>query len=168
MEKKRKYIEEYINLGFTSLLTDGVEKPQCVLCHVVLRAESLKLSKLKRHVEAKHPQHAKKNAAFFKCHEAGLKRQRLDATGSFHQKNVAVLQASYKVALEIAKGKKPHTIGETLEKPCSLKTVKLVLGDASAAKVKQISLFNNTINRSISDMAKDVVWSVLLYCWILI
>ena len=61
MEKKRKYIEEYINLGFTSLLNDGAEKPQCVLCHVVLSAESLKLSKLKRHVEAKHPQHAKKN-----------------------------------------------------------------------------------------------------------
>ena len=63
MEKKRKYIEEYINLGFTSLLTDGVEKPQCVLCHVVLSAESLKPSKLKRHLEAKHPQNAKRDAA---------------------------------------------------------------------------------------------------------
>ena len=117
-------------------MTDGVEKPQCVLCHVVLSVESLKPSKLKPHLEAKHPQHAKKDAAFFKRHEAGLKRQRLDATGNFHHKNVAVLQASYEVALEIAKGKKPHTIGETLVNPCLLQTVKLVLGDASAAKVK--------------------------------
>ena len=161
MEKKRKYIEEYINLGFTTLLTDGVEQPQCVLCHVVLSAESLKPSILKRHLEAKHPQHAKKDAAFFKRHEAGLKRQRLDAAGNFHQKNVAVLQASYEVALEIAKGKKPHTIGETLVKPRLLKTVKLVLDDASAAKVKQISLSNNTIKRRISDMAKGVTVQVV-------
>ena len=73
MEKKRKYIKEYINLGFTSLLTNGVEKPQCVLCHVVLSAKSLKPSKLKRHLETKHPQHAKKDAAFFMQHLNAMK-----------------------------------------------------------------------------------------------
>ena len=46
-------------------------------------------------------------------------------------------------------------------KPCLLKTVKLVLGDASAAKVKQISLSNYTIKRRISDMAKDVTVQVI-------
>ena len=63
--------------------------------------------------------------------------------------------------MEIAKGKKPHTIGETLVKPCLLKTLKLVLGDASAAKVKQISLSNNTIKRRISDIAQDVTVQVI-------
>ena len=156
MEKKRKFLDEYIKFGFTSLLSNGVEKPQCVLCSVVLSAESMKPSKLKRHLETKHSQHAKKDVAFFQCHKTGLKCQRLDCTGSFNQSNVAAIEASYVVALEIAKQKKPHTIGETLVKPCLLKTAKLVLGDASVVKLKQISLSNNTIQRRISDMSEDV------------
>ena len=90
MEKKRKYIEESINLGITSLLTNGVEKPQCVLCHVVLNAELLK-PKLKRRLKAKHFQHARKDSAFFKRHEAGFKWQWLDTIGNFHQEKTAVL-----------------------------------------------------------------------------
>ena len=64
MEKKRKYLEQYINFGFTSILSNGVEKPLCVMCNDVLSAKSIKLSKLSCHLETKHPQHAK-NAAFF-------------------------------------------------------------------------------------------------------
>ena len=41
-------------------------------------------------------------------------------------------------------------------KPCLLKTAKLVLGNASVAKLKQISLSNNTIQRRIFDMLEDV------------
>ena len=41
-------------------------------------------------------------------------------------------------------------------KPRLLKTVKLVLGDASVAKLKQISLSHNTIQRRILDMSEDV------------
>ena len=90
-----------------------------------------------------------------------MKRQRLDCTESFNQNNVAAIKASYVVALEIAKQKKPHTIGETLVKPCLLKTAKLVLGDVSVAKLKQISLSNNTIQRRISDMSEDVMKQVV-------
>ena len=36
-------------------------------------------------------------------------------------------------------------------KPCLLKTAKLVLRDASVAKLKQISLSNNTIQRPILE-----------------
>ena len=61
-----------------------------------------------------------------------MKRQKLNLGGNFHQINAPSLQASYKVALEIAKQKKPHTIGETLVKPCLLKTVKLLLGEAKS------------------------------------
>ena len=41
--------------------------------------------------------------------------------------------------------KKTHSIGETPVKPCLLKTAELVLGDACVAKLKQISLSNNTM-----------------------
>ena len=146
MEKKIKYLDEYIIFGFTSLLSNGVEKPQCVLCNVVLSAESIKPFQLKRHLKTKHPQHVEKDVAFFQRHEAGLKRQRLDCTESFNQSNVPAIEASYVIALEIAKQKKPHSIGETLVKPCLLKTAKLVLGDASVAKLKQI-LIKHSLDR---------------------
>ena len=38
-----------------------------------------------------------------------------------------LLFASYKVAYQVAKMKKPHTIVETLIKPCALKIVKIEL-----------------------------------------
>ena len=76
--EKKIFLDEFIEFGFTSLLSDGVELSQCVLCNVVLSAESMKPSKLKRHLETKHSQQAKKDVAFFHRYEAGLKRQRLD------------------------------------------------------------------------------------------
>ena len=113
--------------------------------------------KIKRHLETKHFQHAEKDVAFFRRHEAGLKRQRLDCTGSLNQSNVSAIEASYVVAFEIAKQKKTLTIGETLVKPPRLlKTAKLLLGDASVAKFKQISISHNTIQRRISDMSEGV------------
>ena len=47
-------------------------------------------------------------------------------------------------------------IGELLVKPCLLKTVKLLLGESSEAKMRQISLSNDAIRRRILDMSEDV------------
>ena len=47
-------------------MADDIEKPQRVLCHAVLSA--MKPLKLKRHLETKHPEHAKKDLDFFKRH----------------------------------------------------------------------------------------------------
>ncbi|KAG7167071.1 Zinc finger BED domain-containing protein 5-like 6, partial [Homarus americanus] len=70
MAKRRKHSEDYLNIDFTTVLADnGVEKPQCVLCDVVLSAESMKPSELKRHLETKHLEHAEKDLEFFKLHE---------------------------------------------------------------------------------------------------
>ena len=57
--------EEYLKFGFTSIVSNGIEKPQCVLCNVVLSAGSMKPSKLKRHLETKHPNHVTKDLEFF-------------------------------------------------------------------------------------------------------
>lgn len=48
---KRKYNPDYIKYGFTS----SDEKPQCVECGEVLANESMKPSKLERHLQTKHP-----------------------------------------------------------------------------------------------------------------
>ena len=101
--------------------------------------------KLKRHLETNHPEHAKKDFDFFKRHERFLKRQILDASGSFQQQSAAIMEASCEIAFEIAKQTKTHTIGETLLKPCKMKAVNPVPGEASAKKMQQVSLSNNTI-----------------------
>ncbi len=97
--KKRKYSEEYINYGFTSTLTDGIEKPQCVLCFKVLGNDSMKPVKLKRHLETIHPHDAEKDPYFFRRHKSSLRKQKLDATGAFQQQTLSVIEASYEVAL---------------------------------------------------------------------
>ena len=88
-------------------------------------------------------------------------KQKLDATGAFQQQTSSVVEASYEVALEIAKQKKPHTFGETLIKPCTLKMVKRVLGDASERKIQQISLSNDTVKRRINEMSDDIKEKVI-------
>ena len=69
-------------------------------------------------------------------------------------------EASYKVALLIAKAKKVHTIGKALLKPCALVIANLVCGPEEAKKLSSVPLCNNTIKRRIDDMSKDIVAQV--------
>ena len=99
MAKRCRYSECYLNIGITTVLVnDGIEKSQCVLCHAVLSAESIKSSRLKHHLEMKHPKHAMK-------YEQCLKNQRLDASGSFQQQNAAIMEPSYEITFQIAQQK---------------------------------------------------------------
>ena len=80
---------------------------------------------------------------------------RLDSSGTYHETNKNAIEASYHVALELAKQKKLHTIGENLIQPCSLKIVELMLGKEKR-KNAAVSLSNSTIQRRIEDMAADI------------
>ena len=51
---KRAYSDDYLKFGFTSIVTEGIEKPQCVICLKVLSAESMKPFQLRRHFEKEH------------------------------------------------------------------------------------------------------------------
>lgn len=55
-----------------------------------------------------------------------------------------------------AKDKKPHTIGESLVKPCLLTACKMVLNEKNCAKIAKIPLSNDTIKRRINEMALDL------------
>ena len=90
-----------------------------------------------------------------------LKRQKLDAGGYFQEQSIESLTGSLKLALHIAKQKKPHTIGETLVKPCTVDMVKLLLGETSAKKIQQMPLFKDTIKRRILLMPTDVKQQVI-------
>jgi hypothetical protein len=58
--------------------------------------------------------------------------------------------------LQIAKCKKPYSIGEELIKPSVTAACNEVLGQSAARKMKDITLSNDTVERWISDMAEDI------------
>ena len=66
-----------------------------------------------------------------------LKKMRLNSNGTYHETNKNANEASFYVALETARQKKPHTIGENLIKPCSLKIVELMLGNVEKKKFRE-------------------------------
>ena len=93
---------------------------------------------------------------FFELKADRLNKMRLDSTGQFRTDLKAIVTASYKVSLQVAKAKKPHNIGETLIKPCLVACADILLGESAAAKMKQVSLSNNTVKNRIDDMASDI------------
>ena len=137
MAKQRKYNNEYIKFGFTSISENGMTKPQCVLCNAVLSVEAMKPSEPKRHLNTKHPERVEKNLSLFEGKELTLKRQKLDSKEYFQQPNKALVEASYDAALAIAKQTKPNSIGETLVKPCAVTMVKLILGESATKKLSK-------------------------------
>lgn len=154
--KKRKYNDDYIKYGFVSTQKNGIDHPQCVVCYEVLSNDAMRPSRLERHLVTKHSGLKDKAKEFFASKSVSLKRVKLDSMGSFAQSSEKVLEASFELALLIAKAKKSHTVGETLVKPCLLKAADIVLGIESKQKLSQIPLSDNTIKRRIDVMADDI------------
>jgi len=73
-KKDRKYQDSYIKFGFTFDVEKG--EPKCVICSERLALESMKPSKLKRHLVTKHTQFQHKEEEFFKRYENSIKVQK--------------------------------------------------------------------------------------------
>lgn len=153
--KARKYREEYIKYGFTCIVINQVQHPQCVVCSEVLAHESLKPVKMQRHLNTKHPSLTDKPTDFFRRKEKELQGQKKVI---FKQTAIPTKaqKASYEVAYLIAKTKKPHTIGETLIKPAAIVMSRVMHGDKLAAELEQVPLSDGTVSRRITDMAQDI------------
>lgn len=159
--KKRKFSEDYIKFGFTFIEKDELQLPQCVICMKVLSNDSLRPSRLERHLKQQHPTLVLETKEFFSSKAESLKRMRLDKSGSYHTSVSQHLKASFEIAFMIAKQKKPHTIGEELIKPCVLKATQIILGEDAEQKMKSISLSNNTVKRRIDDIAADITSQII-------
>nr|ABF20550.1 transposase [Danio rerio] len=153
--KSRKYDKSYIAFGFTCTLKQGVDRPQCVLCQEILSNECMKPSKVKRHLQQKHPNEAEKSTDYFKHQEMCLARQ-----ASLFRQQASVpercLKASYLASLHIARAKKPHTVGEALLLSATKDIVKELFGEEAARKIDCVPLSDNTVGRRISEMADDI------------
>ncbi|KAK1336381.1 hypothetical protein QTO34_004187 [Cnephaeus nilssonii] len=77
----------------------------------------MKPNKLKRHSDSKYLSFAGKDTNYFRSKADGLEKARPDTGGKYHKQNVAAVEASYLVALRIARAMKPHTIAEDLLLP---------------------------------------------------
>ena len=154
--KKRKYLDNYIEFGFASLQKSNIEIPQCVICYKTLSNDAMRPSRLKRHLETAHPALANKRKAFFLAKSQSLKKAKLDSSGAFQQLSSSIVEASYEIAMLIAKSKKNHTIGESLIKPSILVAADLVLGKGQANKLSQISLSNSTVKERIGELSQDI------------
>lgn len=161
LQKKRLYSDDYIKYGFTFIEKNGYHLPQCVICHVVLSNDAMRPGRLERHLTTNHSTMKDKPTSFFVAKKDGLKRMKLDSTGSFRMENEKAVEASYKIALLIAKDKKPHTIGESLIKPCILTACSTILNEESCSKVAKIALSDDTVKRRIDDMALDLKYQVV-------
>jgi zinc finger BED domain-containing protein 5/7/8/9 len=153
--KRRKYDKNYIKLGFVCVETDGIPKPQCVVCGVVLSNECLKPYKLRRHLETKHQQYQHKPDEFFMRKKDELQNQK-----SFINKttitNKSLVKASFITALHIAKSKKPFTIAESLLKPCMINICEEMFGTTEANKIKDIPMSNDIICHRTTLIAEDL------------
>ena len=67
----------------------------------------------------------------------------------------SLLTVSYLLSLQIAKCKKPYSIGKELIKPSLIAAYNELLGRSVASKMKDFPLSNDTVERRISDMAED-------------
>jgi len=137
MSKKRRWNANYVQYGFSCTTEkDGTQRPQCVLCSTMFSNANMKPSKLNEHFRNRRGSRDTGND----IETLRLKRTRFDRAGTlpmyrFSPPQKLFLQASYQVAYQIAKSKKPHTVGEELIKSCVLKMADIVLGKDAATSV---------------------------------
>ena len=154
--KKAQLLTFISQVRFVSIVDQGIEKPQCVLCMKVLSPKSMKPLKLKRHLETKHTDCKDKDLLFFERKANCVKRPRMDSIGVFQQQNRAAVESAFVVSLRIAKTKKPHTIAEQLILPCAKDINRILIGKEAESKPNVLSLSDNTVQRRISLMSEDI------------
>ncbi|XP_008589202.1 PREDICTED: putative protein FAM200B [Galeopterus variegatus] len=151
----RRYNEDYLKYGFIKCEKPFEnDRPQCVICNNILANESLKPSKLKRHLETQHAELIDKPLEYFqrKKKDIGLSTQFLSCSATVSEK---ALLSSYLVAYRVAKEKMAHTAAEKIILPACLDMVRTIFDDKSADKLKTIPS-DKTISLRICTIAEHL------------
>lgn len=155
--KKRKYSEDFLQYGFTSVITAGIEKTQCIIGCEVLSDESMKPNKLKCHFDNMHLSFTGKDTNYFRSKSDGFEKARLDTGGKYHTQNITAIEASDLVALRITRAMTPHTTAEDLLSPTAKDIVQVMIGDEFVMQLSDVSLPNDTVCRRTDDMSTDIL-----------
>ncbi|XP_065568857.1 protein FAM200B-like [Artemia franciscana] len=102
------------------------EEPVCLICKEVLAAESMKPSKLQRHLNTKHATLSKKPMEYFERLLQTSNKEK-NTSEKYVTLNDKYLLALYEVSYLIAKTKKPFTIGEQLLLPAAIRMSELFM-----------------------------------------
>lgn len=151
----RRYNEDYLKYGFIKCEKPFEnDRPQCIICNNILANESLKPSKLKRHLETQHAELIDKPLEYFQ-----RKKKDTKLAAQFVSYSPAVsenaLLSSYLVAYRVAKEKMAHTATEKIILPACLDMVRTIFDDKSADKLKTIPS-DNTISLRICTIAEHL------------
>ena len=150
-----------MELGFTiASCSEQSPRPLCLVCSQILSNDAMKPSKLARHFHSKHNNLKDKPLEYFEQLHSNMNDQQKQMKKMTTTKK-SFLHASYLISLQIAKTKKPYTIGEELIKPCILSAAEQILGFEAARKFDGIPLSNNTVQQRIEDIAMDIEQQVI-------
>ncbi|GBP23584.1 SCAN domain-containing protein 3 [Eumeta japonica] len=110
----RQYLEDYIQFGF---IESRDNKPLCVICNTELANESMKPSKLMRHLELKHPEYKEKPKEFFvnKKRLLNSRKKNMESIFSQSKQTPNVVLASYEISQLITQSGYPHQVDESTD-----------------------------------------------------
>ena len=129
----RRYNGDYLKYGFIRCEKPfESDRPQCVICNNILANESLKPSKLKRHLETQHAELIDKPLEYFQRKKKDVKSP--TPFRSYSAVSEKALLSSYLVAYCVAKEKMAYTAAEEIILPASLDMVCTIFEDKSADK----------------------------------
>uniref|UniRef100_A0A3P9H253 HAT C-terminal dimerisation domain-containing protein n=1 Tax=Oryzias latipes TaxID=8090 RepID=A0A3P9H253_ORYLA len=133
--KSRKYMEEYVSMGFTSTSSDP---PQVFLCGEKLANASMKPAHLQRHQSSSGENFLISRHPKPQCQKSPLHHPKL-----------------------VAKAKKPFTIAEDLLLPAAVVLAETMLDKKSADTFKTVPLSKETVCRTIDTMGTDIMEQVV-------
>ena len=150
----RRYNEDFLKYGFIKCEKPfESDRPQCVICNNILANESLKPSKLKRHLETQHAELTDKPLEYFQRKKKDVKSP--TPFLSYSAVGEKALLSSYLVAYRVAKEKMAYTAAEKIILPACLDIVRTIFDDKSADKLKTIPN-DNTIALRICTIAEHL------------
>ena len=88
-------------------------------------------------------------------------RHRNSVLTAFTEANKSAVYSSFVASYQIAKQKKPHSIGEKLLMPVMKDVVKIMIGERESKILDSVSLSAPTVKRRISDMPRDVLEQII-------